>query len=195
MKLFPGAIMLPVFKLQRLTSVSFLILLFFISYQSAFSQSFLQVGNRWDYIHGWWWNGSGDSDTTSCYAVSDTTLPNGKTYYIVIPHNQPYGDLIRADSAGIWYYNINCSDEWLYYSYSDTIGQVRIVPTIACDTSEWEGVITKTRDTVEVVFGDTVRVLVYEHLLNMEENATIRISPGLGFLNKTVLGWNAIITI
>ncbi len=150
----------------------------------AYRQSFIEPGNRWDYIEGWWNGlGGGEADSNSYYASVDTMLQNGKTYNKILPENELFSHYLRADTAGVWYYDSGCNDEWLYFSYGDSVGQERFVPGAGCDTMQFPISITKTEDSLAFIFGETLRIMSFNVLIGIDAWYSVTISPDLGFIH------------
>ena len=90
---------------------AFSLIISFLFTSVSFAQFPLEIGNRWDYVEGWW-DGSGNSskDTVTYTVVSDTIMPNGKTYYRITPENYFFfKQFIRSDTTGIYFYDSYCN--------------------------------------------------------------------------------------
>jgi hypothetical protein len=159
--------------------VLFCSLLFSLSI--SYSQSFVQPGNRWDFVESWFDGlGNGESETVIYVASSDILL-NGKYYHKVRPYYQLFPEYFRVDSAGIWVYSTECSQEWLYYSYSAPVGEEYLIPLVNCDTLESAGIMRKEIDTTGVFFGKTTRLMSFSFVPPLGDGYWITISPDFGF--------------
>ena len=68
----------------------------------------LEIGNRWDFKTGEWIpSGLPVSYDTLVYKITtDTLMSNGNKYFKIDPGYVNYKDFIRADSIGIYFYDI-----------------------------------------------------------------------------------------
>jgi hypothetical protein len=165
-----------------------LILCFLITIISPLSSSLaqfpLEIGNRWDYAEGWW-DGSGNKfvDTVTYTVISDTLLQNGKSYYKVIPENLYFfKQLMRADSSGIYFYDINCGKEWLYYSYKLPVGSYTPLLSFFCDTTDAPKMY-KQIDSTEIVFSKTERYMKFSYEGGIDNFYSVGLTLSYGFID------------
>ena len=155
-------------------------------FKPIYAQFPLEVGNRWDYVEGWWdGTGNGDSDTIVYNLVSDTLLENGKLYYLIRPMNHFFfKEYMRVDSIGIYFYYNNCNKEWLFFNYNLAVGEYVEVPYNSynyCDTVNMPKV-HKILDTTAVFFGKSVRFMKFYYETGLDDEYTVGIIPDFGFV-------------
>ena len=143
----------------------------------------LEIGNRWDFAEGWW-DGSGNSseDTVVYRVISDTVLQNGKTYFKILPESVLFKNLIRSDSIGIYYYDIECDTEWLFYSFDIPVGEPIKVPMYICDTTD-SPVVYKTSEDSIIYFGNNVNFLTFHYDGGIDNWFEITLTHEFGFTN------------
>jgi hypothetical protein len=166
------------------TKLFLISLIFFLTSPSIiYAQFHLEIGNRWDYVEGWWdGSGSSDADTIVYTVVSDTLLDNGKTYYKILPEGSVFfRNLIRSDSVGIYYYDIVCDTEWLYYNYALPIGQFSYVPEQICDTTN-SPIIYKLSEDSTYIFGNTIFSMTYDYEGGIDIFYLIKLTQEFGFI-------------
>ncbi len=166
-------------KTKIIINISIVLVSFF---STTFAQFPLEVGNRWDYVEGWW-DGSGNSskDTVTYTVISDTLLANGKVYYKVIPENYFFfKQLMREDSLGIYFYDIYCDKEWLFYSYKLPLGLYVPIGNNNCDTTDAPK-IYKSIDSSSNVFGQTVRYMKFSYEGGIDNFYTAGLTLEYGF--------------
>lgn len=164
---------------------SFLSILVFVIYFAApaFAQFPLEMGNRWDFVEGWWDGyGNGSADTVVYRIISDTVLQNGKTYFKVLPEGILFRNLIRSDSIGIYYYDSVCDTEWLFYGFDIPIGEPVKVPLYFCDTTNSPEVYKTSVDSV-AFFGNIVNSIKYTYIGGIDNWYNIMITHDYGFIN------------
>ncbi len=169
---------------MKAISVIFFIIIIIIFVSPTFAQFSLEIGNRWDYQEGWW-DGSGDSsvDTVSYTVISDTLLSNGEVYYKVIPENfYFFKQLMREDSTGIYFYDINCGKEWLYYSYKLPVGSYIPLLNFYCDTTD-ASKMYKQIDSTSNIFGGSVRYMKYFYEGGIDNFYSAGLTLAYGFID------------
>ncbi|MCH8325357.1 MAG: hypothetical protein IIB83_02130, partial [Bacteroidetes bacterium] len=152
----------------------------------------LEIGNRWDFKSGEWSpSGPPVSYDTLVYKITtDTLMPNGHKYFRLSPYYGYFKDFIRADSIGIYYYDIRNNREWLFFKYDLDIS-IFSYPnsdhvSIAYDRDPTDSTsyikIYKWVDYNAFLFGDNVRVIRYFYDTGLDDSYFITISPKLGFI-------------
>ena len=152
----------------------------------AYPQFPLEIGNRWDFVEGWW-DGSGNSseDTLVYRVISDTVLQNGKMYYKILPEGGLFKNLIRSDSTGFYYYDTECDSEWLFYSFDFPIGEPIKVPMYICDTTN-SPIVYKTSEDSIIYFGNNVSSATFNYVGGVDNWYEITLTKEFGFTN-----WNS----
>lgn len=155
------------------------------------AQSPFEAGNRWDYVEGWW-SPSGDSenDTISYVVISDTLLSNGKLYYKILPENLYFfKNYLRADTLGVYYYDVACEEEYLWYSYSLHVKDSTIINYCFSDSAGYP-VVYKFLDTSSVILGTSRRYIKFENVFGIDAVYGIGLTPELGFTDYFVPTWD-----
>ena len=117
--------------------------------------------------------------------VSDTLMPNGKTYYRVTPENFFFfKQFIRADSTGIYYYEPNCNDEWLYYNYQLPVGEYQLIRNNCAIIDS--GKMNKEIDSTASIFGNSSRYMRFYFNGGIDNDYSIELALKYGFT-----AWNA----
>lgn len=155
------------------------------------SQTFVQPGNKWYYIEGWWDGlGNGEQDTVTYTALTDTLL-DGRYYHRVRPAIELFPEFFRVDSAGIWVYNTACSDEWLYYAFNSPVGLEYRIPMANCDTLENSGLMNKEFDTTDYSLGESTRLMTFLFVPPIGDGYRKTITPKFGFTGYSTASMNA----
>lgn len=160
--------------------ISLLIIIFSVP---SFAQFPFEVGNRWDFVEGWWdGSGNSDADTIVYRVISDTLLQNGKTYFKVLPESfSLFKNLIRADSVGVYYYDTVCDTEWLFYSYDLPVGESIHVPEQICDTTN-SPLVYKAMEDSTYLFGNNVFTMTFTYEGGIDNFYGIKITREFGFI-------------
>jgi hypothetical protein len=145
----------------------------------------LKVGNRWDYKEGWW-DGQGSEENIVTYnVIADTLMPNGKIYYLVRPDNfMFFKDYIRADSKGIYYYDVNCGQEWLCYNFELFPDEHSEILAGNCDSLNISRII-KGNQYKTICFGKEVPAMGYSYVGGIDNVYSVEIAPEFGFLRSS----------
>ncbi len=117
-------------------------------------------------------------------------MPNGHKYFRINPNYVYFKDFIRADSVGIYYYDIRNNREWLFFKYDLELGAYSYPNSdhvsIAYDRdptdSTWYIKIYKWADYNMFLFGDSTRVIRYFYDTGLDDSYFITISPKYGFI-------------
>lgn len=161
----------------------------------------LEIGNRWDFKSGEWSpSGPPVSYDTLVYKITtDTLMPNGHKYFKISPGYVNFNDFIRADSIGIYFYDIRNNREWLFFKFNLELG-IYSYPnsahlSIAYDRdptdSTWYIKIYKWADYNMYLFGDSTRVIRYFYDTGLDDSYFITISPKYGFIGIEADAWQA----
>jgi hypothetical protein len=170
------------------TKIIISLLVFIFNFSApTYAQFPLEVGNRWDFVEGWWdGSGNGDADTIVYRVVSDTLLQNGKTYFKILPESiSLFKNLIRADTVGVYYYDTVCDTEWLFYSYELPVGQFINIPEYICDTTNSPLMYKALEDSI-YLFGNHINTMLFSYQGGIDNYYGITVTREYGFIN-----WNS----
>lgn len=148
---------------------------------SVSAQFPLKVGNEWNYVDGWWSaSGEREQDTVTYRIVSDTTMSNGKTYYKMFPNRlRKFGEFLRADSNGIYFYDTVCQSEILRFNYHLEEGKIDSIAYSTCSDDGAYSVefVTNT----EYIFGSQIQTMTFHFVYMVDAWNSVSLSPEFGF--------------
>ena len=146
----------------------------------------LQVGNRWDFLlHQWDASGYSEYDTLQIKITADTLIGNNKYYRIT---QSPWiNDLIRSDSAGIYFYDTLNEKEWLFYKFNLLQGEFisNGYNLSLNDSSVFIKVYKVLEDTVNI-WGQRLKRMKYNIIRGVDNAYSISFTNKIGFFDIDV---------
>lgn len=163
----------------------FMLLLFFVSivFPGLVSPQIpLQIGNRWDFVM-LDWDGTPNSrhDTLSISIYADSTIEDKKYYRVT--QNYWIHDLVRSDTVGVYFYDINNKKEWLFFQFNLPVGNYiqngyKLSPL---DINNFIQVY-KNRDDTTFLFNQPIKRLGFHIIKSIDNAYSIDINLQFGFL-------------